>query len=236
MIEVTPSGATRVFAEIPGGGNGHVTFARGSLYATSFRGQRIFQVTMNGDVSPLAGTGAFGGQNGSALEATFLWPNGIAAGPNGDRVYVNEHLNRTPPAAEAPPAPLSRVRQITFPTLASMMVAALAEGGIDAMTRVHREWKAAPATSGQFTEVQVNQLGYQLMGQGRLDAAIAAFELNVESYPQSFNTYDSLAEAYMNDGQRERAIEFYEQSLERNPANQNAVAKLRELRGSSGGV
>lgn len=236
MIEVTPTGDTRVFANIPGGGNGHVAFARDNLYVTSFRGQRIFRVAMDGEVSPVAGTGAFGGNDGAALDATFLWPNGIAVGPTGDRVYVNEFLNRTPPAAEAPPAPLSRVRQITFPTLAAMMVTALAEGGIDAMVAMYREWKSAPATSGQFTEVQINQLGYELMGQGNLDAAIAVFELNVESYPRSFNTYDSLAEAYMNDGQQERAIEFYEKSLELNPANQNAVDKLRELREASGGT
>lgn len=232
VIEIGPDGDARLLALVPGGGNGHVTFARGNLYVTSFQGQRVVQVTMDGDVVPIAGTGALGGQDGAALEATFLWPNGIAASPTGDRVYVNEYLNRTPPSAESPPAPLSRVRQITFPTLASLMTAALTDGGIEAMKRVYREWKEDPTTAAVFTEIQMNQLGYQLMGRGSLDAAIAVFELNAESYPQSFNVYDSLAEAYMNDGQSDRAIEFYEKSLEVNPGNQNAVTKLKELRGS----
>ena len=58
--------------------------------------------------------------------------------------------------------------------------------------------------------------------------------MNVELFPASSNVYDSLDEAYMESGERELAIELYERSLELNPENANAVAKLEELR--SGGV
>ena len=43
------------------------------------------------------------------------------------------------------------------------------------------------------------------------------------------NVYDSLGEAYMIAGERDRAIENYRRSLELDPANENAVEKLREL-------
>ena len=56
------------------------------------------------------------------------------------------------------------------------------------------------------------------------------FELNVESYPKSWNPWDSLAEALMNRGDKEKAIAYYEKSLALNPKNQNAVAMLEKLR------
>ena len=64
-------------------------------------------------------------------------------------------------------------------------------------------------------------LGYELMGEKKLDLAVEVFRLNVEAYPDSFNAFDSLAEAYVNCGDRELA---YEKSLELNPKNLGAEA------------
>lgn len=234
MLKVTPEGSVREFVRIPGGGNGHVTFARGALFATSFQGHRIYRVSLEGEVTLFAGTGALGERDGSTTEATFSWPNGIATGPTGDRLFVNDFLNRFPPNIEAPPQPKSILRQITLASFSSVLTAALRDAGVDGMKQAYREWKSDPATSSLFTELEVNAMGYQLMNQGNLTAAVELFRLNVDSYPQSFNVYDSLAEAYMNAGQNELAVEFYEKSLELNPANDNAVQMLRRLRGQSG--
>lgn len=45
------------------------------------------------------------------------------------------------------------------------------------------------------------------------------------------NAYDSLGEAYMNAGDKERAIENYEKSLKLNPNNASGMANLKKLRG-----
>ena len=68
------------------------------------------------------------------------------------------------------------------------------------------------------------------MARGKLKEAIAIFELNVEAYPRSWNVYDSLAEAYMNDGRTDLAVKMYEKSLELNPQNSNAVDMLKRLK------
>jgi tetratricopeptide (TPR) repeat protein len=47
-------------------------------------------------------------------------------------------------------------------------------------------------------------------------------KLNLEAYPESANVYDSLAEAYMNNGDRELAITFYKKVLEMIPKDQKA--------------
>jgi cytochrome c-type biogenesis protein CcmH/NrfG len=48
-------------------------------------------------------------------------------------------------------------------------------------------------------------------------------------YPKSFNTYDSLGEAYMAQRNHDAAIKNYRQSLALNPNNTNAVKMLKKL-------
>jgi len=86
--------------------------------------------------------------------------------------------------------------------------------------------------SYDFGEASLNALGYQALQAGDHDGAIAIFRRNVEEFPDSGNTHDSLGEGYMVRGDRELAIESYERSLELNPQNRNAAQKLQELRGS----
>jgi cytochrome c-type biogenesis protein CcmH/NrfG len=60
--------------------------------------------------------------------------------------------------------------------------------------------------------------------------AIRIFQLNVEDHPDSWNAFDSLGEAYMNDGQKELAIRSYERSVELNPNNSGGEAMLKKLK------
>ena len=63
----------------------------------------------------------------------------------------------------------------------------------------------------------------------KLPEALAYFKLNVEFYPDSWNVYDSLAEGYMENGEKELAIANFKKSLEMNPQNNNAVEMLKKL-------
>jgi 3-oxoadipate enol-lactonase len=81
-----------------------------------------------------------------------------------------------------------------------------------------------------FNETRMNILGYQYLQAGKTKDAIKLFKLNVLAYPESANTYDSLGEAYMVNGDKELAIQNYNKSLELNPDNQNAVEKLKQLK------
>jgi Flp pilus assembly protein TadD len=62
--------------------------------------------------------------------------------------------------------------------------------------------------------------------------AIALFRMNVELFPDSWNAYDSLAEAYMNAENNDQAILFYKKSLELNKNNSNADVMLKKLQPS----
>ncbi|HUU38846.1 MAG TPA: ankyrin repeat domain-containing protein [Candidatus Desulfaltia sp.] len=79
-------------------------------------------------------------------------------------------------------------------------------------------------------ERQFNSVGYRFLTMGRTDDAVAIFKMNVELFPESWNVYDSLAEAYAGKGDTGLAIQNYERSLELNPDNQNAKAQLKNLK------
>ena len=89
---------------------------------------------------------------------------------------------------------------------------------------------AAPLKNGAIAENSLNSLGYRLLSQKRFPDAIRIFQLNTQLHLDSANTYDSLAEAYMNSGNNPLAIQYYEKSLALNPKNENAISQLKKLR------
>ncbi|HEX5709023.1 MAG TPA: prolyl oligopeptidase family serine peptidase [Pyrinomonadaceae bacterium] len=105
------------------------------------------------------------------------------------------------------------------------------EGAAAAVKRYHELRRTQPRAY-DFSEGQLNALGYELLATGRATDAVEIFKLNVEMFPQGFNTYDSLGEAYAAVGNKELAIKNYRKSLELNPRNTNAVERLKRLEGN----
>ena len=93
----------------------------------------------------------------------------------------------------------------------------------------YTELRKSGALDAESGERQLNQLGYTLLYGGHQQDAITVFQRNVQDYPQSFNVYDSLGEAYMQTGQKDLAIKNYEKSLELNPKNDNGKEMLKKL-------
>jgi tetratricopeptide (TPR) repeat protein len=95
--------------------------------------------------------------------------------------------------------------------------------------------------AGDFVERDKYGLGYSLVNAGRLPAAIEIFKINAETYPNSANVYDSLAEAYMNNGDTDLALKYYRKALVTVPkgtttdkdllerVKQGAAERIREL-------
>ncbi len=80
-----------------------------------------------------------------------------------------------------------------------------------------------------MVESELNTLGYNLMNEGKTNDAIEIFKMIVDRYPESWNAYDSLGEAYMNANNNELSIWNYEKSLKLNPQNTNAIEQLMKL-------
>jgi hypothetical protein len=85
-------------------------------------------------------------------------------------------------------------------------------GGLKGVEEHYRKLSERLGYSVVVPEALMNQVGYQLMGQGNTEDAVAAFKLNVERYPGSANVYDSLGEAYEVGGRFELARASYEKA------------------------
>ena len=62
-------------------------------------------------------------------------------------------------------------------------------------------------------ELVINALGYTYLQAGDLESAISVFKRNVARYPESANVYDSLGEAYENQGNTKLAARNYEKAV-----------------------
>lgn len=224
MLKLSPEGDVSEFADIPGNGNGHVTYAGELLYVTGFRSNRVYRVTLEGEVGSLAGSGSFGIADGTGAEATFSTPNGIAANPQGTILYTNDYL--LPFRDRGKLAPISVVRKIELPGLTTTVVTALDHGGVEGARVAYDNYRRRHPS---FTGLETNALGYRLLSEERIDAAVAVFEWNARDYPTQWWTWDSLGDGYRAAGERTKAIAAFEKSLELNPDNGNAISALDEL-------
>ena len=100
--------------------------------------------------------------------------------------------------------------------------------GVAVALQRYDELRKHPHGVDEFT---LNALGYHFLYGGMEQDAVKVFQKNVELYPQSGNVYDSLGEAYAKVGQKDLAIQNYEKSLQLNPKNDNAVERLKKLKG-----
>jgi tetratricopeptide (TPR) repeat protein len=116
-----------------------------------------------------------------------------------------------------------------FESAAQAMEQAIEESGIEVAIKKYHTMKELQKAKYYFGENDFNALGYRLVGSGKIDEAIEIFKLNIDAFPESWNVYDSLAEAYMTKEKNELAIKYYKKSIELNPENNNAKEILKRL-------
>ena len=97
--------------------------------------------------------------------------------------------------------------------------------GPDGATKAY-EKVAAKGDTYYFDEKEFNKFGYLFLSAERPKEAAMLFQLNVDMYPESWNVYDSLGEAYLAMGNVSKATSLYEKSLDLNPENENGKKML----------
>ena len=102
-------------------------------------------------------------------------------------------------------------------------------GQVSKAVEAYREIKKATPDNVVVAEDRLNSLGYRFLREKKMAEALAYFKLNVEFYPNSFNVYDSLGDAYMANGEKELAIANFKKSLEMNPKNTHGAEMLKKL-------
>ena len=100
IVKVNEQGVASVLAATPGipgvssASNGHIIYSEKEnvLYVASHGSHKIYKLTLDGQLSVLAGTGQRGNKDGAAMEATFSRPNGLALSISEDTLFVNSSI------------------------------------------------------------------------------------------------------------------------------------------------
>jgi hypothetical protein len=116
--------------------------------------------------------------------------------------------------------------QKTFPNLRTK--ATLLEKKGDAKAAAALRAEALPLA----TEADINNLGYQLLGDNKIAEALDMFRKNVKEHPQSWNVWDSLAEGLEKAGDAKGSRENYQKALAMAPEDQkkritDTIARLK---------
>lgn len=83
-------------------------------------------------------------------------------------------------------------------------------------------YKVAP------NEGMINSLGYETLGQKKMEQAEYFFKMNVKNYPESFNVYDSLGDYYVAIDDKSNAILNYKKAVSLN-GSPESKQKLENL-------
>jgi dienelactone hydrolase len=86
-------------------------------------------------------------------------------------------------------------------------------GGIKAANLYSEIYQPSPKAAA-VPEAILNRVGYDHLQSGNKQDAIGILKLNASLYPQSPNAYDSLADAYLADGQNDLARQNTQKALE----------------------
>ena len=105
---------------------------------------------------------------------------------------------------------------------------------------IYRKSKQQDPNAYLFPEMVLNAVAYGRGQSGQTKDAIELCKLNTEAYPNSANTYDSLSDMYLADGQNDKALEAAKKAVAMLPADkgnaqfkefvrQSAEEKIKKL-------
>ena len=118
-------------------------------------------------------------------------------------------------------------------------------GGVPKAVQMFHQARKRDPHAFLFPEGPLNLLAYERMQAKQTQDAVELCKLNTEAYPTSANAYDSLGDAYLADGQSEKAIQASQKALELLPGDkgipepfkkqvqQSAEGKLQKLKAGS---
>jgi CubicO group peptidase (beta-lactamase class C family) len=115
-------------------------------------------------------------------------------------------------------------------SISEKMYEMIHQQGLQSAIRMYDSLRAAHDADYDFAEAELNSLGYQLLSESKMNEALRVFESNTVAYPASSNAFDSLAEAYLNIGNKEQAVKNYRKAVALDPDNMNARNRLEKIR------
>jgi dienelactone hydrolase len=116
---------------------------------------------------------------------------------------------------------------------AELWVALGAPTGTTRALEIYRAAREREPGAFLFPEALMNQVVYERIQAGQAKDAIALAKLNTEAFPTSANAWDTLADAYVADGQREAAMQAAHVAIEKLPGDKSNKEFKERVRGSA---
>jgi tetratricopeptide (TPR) repeat protein len=110
------------------------------------------------------------------------------------------------------------------------LIAAAAQHGHDQALAALNAYIADPLHRyASDIESRLNTLGYSLLSANQPQAAVTVFQITAETYPNSWNAFDSLGDGFEAMHDNTHALAAYRRSLELNPNNTHAQQQIDQL-------
>jgi hypothetical protein len=116
-------------------------------------------------------------------------------------------------------------------TIESVLTQTLDSAGVQAAVARYRQLREEMMERGRFdfSEGPVGDVARRLAAAGKTADAVALLEMNAELHPRSAGIEVQLGDVLRTSGNRDGAIQHYRLALEKEPGNQMAERRLREL-------
>ncbi|WMN11769.1 alpha/beta fold hydrolase [Marivirga salinae] len=75
----------------------------------------------------------------------------------------------------------------------------------------------------------INSYGYEMIWSENYDKAYAFFKMNIKNYPNSPKVYNSMAEFYLTQDQKDKAIEYFQKELALKPS-ESLETRIKDLK------
>jgi len=115
------------------------------------------------------------------------------------------------------------------PAACDLFVETAEKSGIAAAEAEFKALQKSNPKGYSFFEWDINTAAYKALEAKKVDIAIALLSLNNTLFPNSANTYDSLADAYAAKGDKEKAKANYLKAFQMNPKFTASKKKMEKL-------
>jgi len=98
------------------------------------------------------------------------------------------------------------------------------------LEQFYKKYSEKYGDESKSPESFINWIGYSFLAMNKIPEAIFMFKYNIQLYPESVTAFGTLAEAYLKIGNKELAIENYENALKLDPTFKTGIDALNKLR------
>ena len=95
---------------------------------------------------------------------------------------------------------------------------------------IYTKLKQSDSLTYDFSEAQLNRLGYGLMSEEKYDEALGILDFNNKLFSGSANTYDSLGDAYLSKGDTINALKNFELAYSMDSTMTFSQKKAQQIR------